>query len=131
MLTNFHGNEAKEKKNLKKKFQNGRLKKRSFSISANSQYFFSKFSWMGPWVSRIDWCKGHWWDSTYMAVRLSDISSKTAWKHEKYILAIIEPPSFPNAGAATFLQILHASSLQIPTSHYGRIHKIYLSKNYY
>ena len=65
---------------LKKKIQNGRLKKRSFSISANSQYFFSKFSWMGPWVSRIDWCEGHWWDSTYMAVRLSDIRCKTAKK---------------------------------------------------
>ena len=68
MLTNFHGDEAK-------KIQNGRLKKRSFSISANSQYFFSKFSWMGPWVSRIDWCKGNWCDSTYKAVRLSNISS--------------------------------------------------------
>ena len=65
---------------LKKKIQNGRLKKRSFSISANSQYFFSKFSWMGPWVSRIDWCEGHWWDSTYLAVRLSDIRCKTAKK---------------------------------------------------
>ena len=39
------------------------------------------------------------------------------------------PSPSPNAGAATFLQILHASSLQIPTSHYGRIHKIYLSLN--
>ena len=39
----------------RKKIQNGRLKKGSFSISANSQYFFSKISWIGPWVSRIDW----------------------------------------------------------------------------
>ena len=29
-------------------------KKRSFSSSANSQYFFVKISWIGPWVSRID-----------------------------------------------------------------------------
>ena len=61
----------------KKKIQNGRLKKNSFSSSANSQYFFMKFSWIGPWVSRIDWCKGHWFVSTFVAVRLSDISSKT------------------------------------------------------
>ena len=26
----------------------------SFSSSANSQYFFMKISWIGPWVSRID-----------------------------------------------------------------------------
>jgi hypothetical protein len=39
---------------LKKKIQNGRLKKRSFSSSANSQYFFVKILWIGPWVSRID-----------------------------------------------------------------------------
>ena len=40
---------------LKKKNQNGR---RSFSSFANSEYFFSKISWIGSWVSRIDWCKG-------------------------------------------------------------------------
>ena len=28
--------------------------KNSFSSSANSQYFFMKFLWFGPWVSRID-----------------------------------------------------------------------------
>ena len=44
---------------------------RQFSI------FFMKFLWFGPWVSRIDWCEGHWNVSTYMVVRLSDISSKT------------------------------------------------------
>ena len=33
-----------------KKIQNGRLKKTSFSSSANSQYFFMKISWIGPWV---------------------------------------------------------------------------------
>ena len=35
-----------------KKIQNGRLKK--FKMAANSQYFFIKFSWIGPWVTRID-----------------------------------------------------------------------------
>ena len=68
-----------------KKFQNGRLKKfkmaaskkTSFSSSANSQYFFMKFPWIGPWDSRINWCEGHWYSSTYKVVRLSDISSKT------------------------------------------------------
>ena len=44
---------------------------------ANSQICFGKISWIGPWVSRIDWCKGQWCGSTYMAVRMSDISSKT------------------------------------------------------
>ena len=39
-----------------------------------------KISWIGPWVSRIDWCEGHWYGSTYMAVRLSDICSKTGKK---------------------------------------------------
>jgi hypothetical protein len=38
----------------KKKNQNGRLKKTSFSSSANSQYFFMKISLIGPWVSKID-----------------------------------------------------------------------------
>ena len=60
----------------KQKNQNGWLKKSLFSSSANSQYFFVKISWIGPLVSRIDWCKGHWRGLTYM-VRLSDISSKT------------------------------------------------------
>ena len=45
---------------------------RQFSI------FFVKIYWIGPWVSRIEWCEGHWFGSTYMAVRLSDISSKMA-----------------------------------------------------
>ena len=77
----FQWNEAKKKfKMADLKIQNGRLKKNSFSSSANSQYFFMKFSWIGPWVSRIDRCEGHWCDSTNMAMRLSDISSKTGKK---------------------------------------------------
>ena len=50
----FNKMKLKKKKNSKKKIQNGRLKKRSFSSSANSQYFFVKILWIGPWVSRID-----------------------------------------------------------------------------
>ena len=65
---------------LKKKIQNGRLKKRSFFNSVNSQYFFVKISWIGPWASRIDWCEGHWWGSIYMVVRLSDITLKKGKK---------------------------------------------------
>ena len=52
----------------------------SFSSSANSQYFFAKISGIGPWVIWINWCKGHWCGSTYMAMRLSYISSKTGKK---------------------------------------------------
>ena len=52
-------------------------KKTSFSSSAISQYFFKKFLWFGPWVSRIDWCEWHWCGSTYMVMRLSDITLKT------------------------------------------------------
>ena len=63
---------------FEKKIQNGRLKKSAFFKIANSQNFFVKISWIGPWVRRIDWCEGHWFISTYMAVRLSDIRAKTA-----------------------------------------------------
>ena len=56
----------KKRKIIGKKIQNG------------FQNLFMKFLWFGPWVSRIDWCKGHWCSSTYMAVRLSDISLKMA-----------------------------------------------------
>ena len=72
----------------KKKNQNGRLKKSAFFKIANSQKFFAKILQIGPWVSRIDWCEGHWWGSMYVAVRLSDISSKTAKKHKKCIFSL-------------------------------------------
>ena len=39
----------KQKKNL-----NDLLKKTEFLNSANSQYFFTKISGIGPWVSRIN-----------------------------------------------------------------------------
>ena len=65
---------------LKNKVQNGQLKKSSFSSSSNSQYFFTKISWIVPLVSIVDWCEGHWCASTYMVVRLSEASSKTGKK---------------------------------------------------
>ena len=37
-----------------KKNQNGRLKKTEIFNSPNSQYFFMKISWIGPWFSRIN-----------------------------------------------------------------------------
>ena len=62
---------------FEKKNQNGRLKKSEIFKIANSQIFFEKISQIGPWVSRIEWCKWHWCGLTYMAVRLSNINSKT------------------------------------------------------
>ena len=62
------------------KFKMADLKKSAFFKIANSKYFFLKISWIGPWVSRIEWCERHWCGLTYMAVRLSDISSKTGKK---------------------------------------------------
>ena len=57
-MTNFHGDEAKFffvfAKKKKKKIQNGRLKKRLFFNSINSQYFFVKILWIGPRVNTID-----------------------------------------------------------------------------
>ena len=73
----FMGKKQKKIFFWKKKIQNGRLKKSAFFKIANSQNFFVKISWIGSWVSRIDWCEGHWFISTYMAVRLSDIRAKT------------------------------------------------------
>ena len=37
---------------FEKKIQNGRLKKSSFSSSANSQYFLAKISWIGSLISK-------------------------------------------------------------------------------
>ena len=56
-MTDFHRDQAKQK--LKIKNKNGRLKKTEFFKIANSQYFFVKILWIGPWVSRIDWCEEH------------------------------------------------------------------------
>ena len=50
----------KQKKTLKKKNQNGWLKKTDFFQNRQYSIFFVKISWIGPWIRRIDWCKGHW-----------------------------------------------------------------------
>ena len=60
-------------------------KKNLFFKITNSRNFSAKISWIGPWVSRIDWCEGHWFGSTYTAVRLSDIRPKTG---EKWIFGV-------------------------------------------
>ena len=59
----------------KRKSKMADFKKSSFSSSANSQYFFLKISWIDPWVCKIDWC-----GSTYMVVKMLDISSKMGKK---------------------------------------------------
>ena len=76
----------------KKKNQIGQLKKTQIFTSANFQYFFVKISWIGPWVSRIDWCEENWCGSTYMAVRLSNIFKlKNHLKHKKmHFLLVFE-----------------------------------------
>ena len=65
---------------LKKKSKMAVFQKWPFFKIANSQNFFMKISHTGPWISRIDWCKGHWCGSTYMVSRLSYVSSKTCKK---------------------------------------------------
>ena len=50
-------------------------KKVIFLLRQFSIYFCENFM---DWVSRIDWCEGHWHGSTYMVVRLSGISPNTA-----------------------------------------------------
>ena len=74
MLSNFQGNEAKKSIFF---FKMADSKKLSFSTTNKSWAISSKISWIGPWVIRIDWCEGQWCGSTYMVVRMSDVSSKT------------------------------------------------------
>ena len=69
----------------KKTLKNGGLEKITFFKTVNSQYFFSKLNWIGPWVSRINWCEEHQCDSNKMVVGLSNIRPKTGKKHKKCI----------------------------------------------
>ena len=80
-ILNFFFEKQKKKWPTQKNwvFQN-----RQFSI------FFVKILWIGNWVSGIEWCEGHWCGLTYMAVRLSNISSKSAWQHKKCIFSVFE-----------------------------------------
>ena len=66
---------------IKKKYQNGWLKKAEIFNSPSSQFFFAKISGIGLWVSTINWCKGHWCGSTYLVVRLSDIKGQFTVKN--------------------------------------------------
>jgi hypothetical protein len=49
-----------------------------FFKTINSQYFFTTLSWVGPWVSRTNWCKRHQCDSINIFIRLSDKRPKTS-----------------------------------------------------
>ena len=91
LLGFFHTEKPKKKffeqpNNQKPKTK--KLNKSHFQGFVNSQYFFMKISWIGPWVSRIDWCEGHWFCSTHMAVRLANVSSKTG---KKCIFCVFRP----------------------------------------
>ena len=73
MITHIKGLDVSQRWS-KKKLKMADLENSKWPLQKN---LLMKFSWIGPWVSRIDWCEGHWFVSTYMAVRLSDVSSKT------------------------------------------------------
>ena len=60
---------------MKQKIKMAILKKLSISMTTKSWAIFANISPIGPWVSRINWCQGHWFCSTYMVVRLSNVSS--------------------------------------------------------
>ena len=75
----FHWDEAK-KYFIRKKKSKWPPKKRVIFQLRQFSIFLVKISWIGHWVSRIDWCKEHWFGSTFIVVRLSNIRSKTAKK---------------------------------------------------
>ena len=105
-----------------KKNQNGRLKKTEIFNFAISWAISAKISWIGSWVSRIEWCEGHWSGSTYMAVRLSDTSSKMAKKDQKSIfwlfLSLCRTASWPH-------RLSHINALGI---NLFKLHKDYFLK---
>ena len=68
-----------KRKNAKWLTQNWDFQLPQFSIS------FLKISGIDHWVSRTNWCKGTQCGSTYMVIRLSDMSSKKGLKHKKCI----------------------------------------------
>ena len=70
---------------LKKKNLNGRLKKAEIFKSDNSQYVFAKISEIGPWIYRINWCKGHGYSSTHIVVRLPERRPLYSKKGQKCI----------------------------------------------
>ena len=115
-LTGFHGNEAK-KLFLKKKIKiaDSKKKKKKIFKTNNSPYFFVKSSWIGSWISSIDWCEGHLCGLTYMAVRLCNISSKMTYKHKKCFLA--DFPAYIGQPHGHILRLSHINALSINQSY--------------
>ena len=79
-MTDFHRDQAKKLLFFLKKNPEWPIQKNWVFLNRQFQKNFVKISWIGPWVRRIDWCKGHWCSSTYIVERLSDVSSKTGKK---------------------------------------------------
>ena len=79
------GMKQKKKTFFGKKFKMADSKKTEFFNFVKSWANSAKISWIRPWVSRIEWCEGHWFCSTHLAVRLADLSSKMAKKGQKSI----------------------------------------------
>ena len=95
-VTDFNRNDANELFFCKKISKMADSKKLSFSSTPNFQYIFVKISQIGPWVSRINWCKWHQCGSTYMVVRLSNVSSiffkKKCWCHSHHFILLTQGP---------------------------------------
>ena len=87
-----------------------------------------KISWIGPWVSRIDWCEGHWCGSTFMDVRLSDISPKKQAKNAFFVFlgcfwAYVRQPHDP-IGWATLMPFVSINSTNPKTNPWNFHEKI-------
>jgi hypothetical protein len=65
---------------ITQKYPNDQIKKTEIFKTTNSRKKNAKNSRIGPWISSFDWCEGHWCGSTYMVMKLSDMSSKTGKK---------------------------------------------------
>ena len=83
----------------------------------------SKIFWIGPWVSRIGWCKGHWCGSTYLVVRLSNKSSKTQKMH---FLPVFELMS--DSLTTIYIEPHQCPSHQSILLAQAPIHKIFMKK---
>ena len=111
----IHGHRAKKKFFFWKK--KSKWQTEFFNV-AKSWAISAKISWIGPRVNRIDWCKGHWCGSIYIAARLSDISTIIG---KKCILCVFSP----------FLSLCRRTSWPYRLSHINalRINQSYKSKD--
>ena len=77
--------EEQQKTFLSRPFWNSKWQTQKKLIFQLCQFsiFFMKISWIGPWISRIDWCKGHWCGSTYIQLMWSWGCSTWAQKQAK------------------------------------------------